>query len=272
MAYKKPFNAWNTMPTPPINEPYPPEVHRSVKSVNLMCFLLENVTYDQLYKEPFGYAIGEIAKQADLLDAPANDALLNKGAYTDTFDLKKVIFPALNEIKGYVHPTTKLGNLFTAIYTSGSVRAERKIFVRLNRLYREGMNRNGDCEVDHFCCPFRLFQQRGRRLDPQHLTDFLDVLGHKKMVQLYTEKKTDYSREEIRAICKARKEEILIDHSSRPLVGETSDEDGDTGVGLFSVNPFANGLTCDNGTCEELGNTSHWCNDADGSCSAASNP
>ncbi len=273
MSYTKPFDVETTMPS----GNYSDQVKRTIKSINLMCFLLENVTYNQLYSDPFGYAIGEMVKQARLLNDPANNALLNVGAYSGIhYPIRDLMVTALEDIQGYVDsaPQTKLGNLFTAIYSAGSVRAERKILVRLNELYQASM-KDGNCELTHFCCPFRFFQQRGKRLEPpQHLEDFLNVLGDKRMVDLYTEKKTDYVKEKrIQAIRDARNRKILIDHSSRFVVEDSLDEEEEKTVELFGSDPVANGLTCDNGTCKDLNHPNDWCNStSNGSCSAASSP
>ncbi|MCF6284687.1 MAG: hypothetical protein L3K26_05825 [Candidatus Hydrogenedentes bacterium] len=242
-----------------------PDVARAIKSVNLMCFLLDDVTYNELYRDDFRVAIPKILAQAEKLGKNKHSSL-NRGAYDDDFPIKDLLVGAFTDIRDNIaaNPPVTLGNLFYLDPTT----KEDYILSRLDTLYSKSYQYgSNDCELDHLCCPFRYFQQNpADRDDGTNLRDFLGAWGDKKMIQLYIERKKDYPSAKIDQIRNARTNGILHDRSAKFSLDPKS-----TVKPSFVTNPFANGLICDGGVCA-TGAPSDWCNDASGSCSAASSP
>lgn len=272
-----PYNVEDFMP--PRN--YTPEQRRAIMSVNLMCFLLDNISYIRLYNTTFEPVLKDIIEQAKRIDDLENASLLDRGAYNSIVRIRPMLVKknqgdpdgALDKILAIVAGSTmKLGSLFTDTLAPDSV--EQRVVDEIIDMYRSAdVTQQRQCELEHFCCPFMYFQETGNpRLPVDDLNAFLLGVGDKSMLQFYKENKKTYIAEgRTAAIVKAREDKILVDHSSR-LIANTPIEDtkNQSGTIVALTYPPSNGLRCDgNGTCVQ-GSNNDWCNTAGSGCSAAS--
>lgn len=261
-------------PTMPPGSGTDPDVARAIKSVNLMCYLLGDLTYNQLYRDPFQFALQSILARALALQRLPYPGKLREGAYTTT-DISASLITCIQNIARIPSiDNITLGSLFLRQFANGT--PEHSLIVELDALYSDSLNSQNQCELTHFCCPFRYYQEGASGLQPAVLDEFLRQVGEKTMYNLFTEPKSSYSPDQRTILGHARTRDfILWDISSRPgvpsavLDAERADENG---FGILT-RPLGNGLRCDNGVCTNQGATAtDWCNDANGSCSGASTP
>lgn len=266
-----PFDVETTMPPDSVTTP---EIRLSIRSINLMCYLTGDVTYQQLYGQLFGFALDEIVKRArQLVDMPSGTKL-KEGAYRNN-DISRQLYDGLLAIQNG-NPGFRsivLKNLFLNKYTSGT---EYDLVRRLYNIFTSSVSTDHlECELAHFCCPFLYFQLPGSTsiTEPQ-FTDFLRILGGRAMYDLFTMRRQTLDRDEITMIATARGLNILLDSTPRPRFTNLAlhpfelDSLGDQE--LLNIN-FGNGLYCDTGTCKPR-NANDFCNDANGSCSGSSQP
>lgn len=262
------------LPLPPTGDPTYNPTKAAIKSINLMIYLLDNVTYAELYKEKFGSALGRIIVRATQLEAMPGGTALKEGVYSHV-DISRQLLDGLESIRKIPGiDDIILGSLF---YSAGLTSAKKALITELLAIYTNSLNHANQCELAHFCCPFLYRQESGVPfLHKGALDVFLDYVGDKTMYKLFTEPKADYSTAQQFVLNEARTVHFILgDKSARPGLPypfvEFEVEEGKNDFHLFS-NPFGNYSKCSGGECVTSTRANDWCNDASGSCSAASNP
>lgn len=253
-----PFDVEPTIKAVPKNG-FTPKHRRAIMSANLMSYLLEDVTFGELYGGHFGLVLPKIRKQASLLEQPSKE-FLNRGAYHRNFRIKSPLYKAIRKIESlFGIEQVILGRLFTCKFEEHTT--EGKMVKILKKIYSEHKNEKQESQFEHLCLPFLYFQEEGvRTLEHSDITEFLAAVGHKRLIDLYKEGQDQYTEIQLEQLKKARCLKILVDHSTRG--------DGKIGINTF---PPSNGLRCGgNGECVESDNDEDWCNTAGTSCSAAS--
>ena len=231
------------------------------RSVNLMCYLLKDTTYNQLYDEPVDGALDAILK--NLKNLPG---YLDNDGRGNGRPIKADLLRHLNKIRASLRsrrPASEdeviAGHFFhKRQYTPGAGRY--RLFVETVGELR-GLGSNAD--LQHFCMPFLPMQLSGKLIKEDELVkDFLGPLGKKKLYDLYTEAKKSYTPPERDAIKAAKLNGIFYTPAMYPIADETAD--------LKSVN-LLNQWKCVSGACVHRPGENVWCNsDDNGNCTAAS--
>lgn len=270
-----PYDVETTMlPLPAQTNPAYKPLKAAIKSINLMIYLLDDVKYFELYRDKFGPALTKIVARARLLEAMPDGTELKKGVYSNV-DISRYLLDGLETIQKISGiDEIVLGSLF---HSDGLTTAKRALVAELKAIYTSSLNASNYCELAHFCCPFLYRQEVGIDKLPKGALDvFLYYVGDKTMYQLFTESKRDYSDAQQFVLNEARMTHFILgDKSSRPgnpypfiQLGT----EGETDKSYLFSNPFGNYSKCSGGRCVTTTVASDWCNDANGWCSAASNP
>lgn len=232
------------------------------RSVNLMCYLLHNITYNQLYNSALTGVLWRL--QQNLKSMPRS---LNSGAVTAGFDVKGELSKCFKSIEDALDSDTsiKLRTFFEVYFRSDSARYSKEISI-VEAI--ESIHTNNPDEMAVFCTPFMAFQQSSNPsspLDPTNQTGpFLKALGNLTLFDLYTyhEPLDEYGNKgPIRiAVEKGRKDGIL-----NFLRGPIQISNGP----IFIATPPSNNRKCSGGHCV-LSTTPSWCNeDENGNCTVA---
>jgi hypothetical protein len=250
------------------------------RSINLMAFLLRDVTYDQLYSDPFyhtgirarGTSIFTCALDKIIENAEWLPAKFNLPAYgSEPFDVKELLVSktnnaALQSIRARLSmsdaPPIILGDFFWKSqdqsianpdlhFTPEEAVEVAHIVDVLESLHTEHGNR-----MDHLCVPMLAFQKGPKRggldlLQKQDMQDFLGVLGNFRLMDFYTQGGTTTQRQAHRTA------------KQRHILREFRQED-------VEKTRAGNAQRCVNGTCS-AGTPEQWCNTtSEGVCSIGS--
>lgn len=229
------------------------------RSINLMCYLLKDTTYNELYKDSLEFSLNRIL--ANLSDLPP---YLDRDANGTNMPIKGDLEYHLENIRRNLRtriPTAEdtvvCGNFFHVrrYNTPG----------RRSRLYHETVMEfrrlRGRRNLDHFCIPFMRAQLGSALLKKEELTTFLDQVGGKTLFQLFTELKKDYTAAQRKAIKAAKANGILASTI------DATDDKGDFQVMIVNLK---NNHKCVGGVCQD-NHPGYWCNAGDNNqCTAAS--
>ncbi len=233
------------------------------RSANLMCYLLHNISYNQLYAGPLVDVVWRLKQ--NLLSMPRS---LNAGAITIGFDVKSELSESFRRMEVALKgdQTVILREFFEKHYRSEdpAIYAKQLEFISaIEYLHRSATN--GEMAV--FCTPFMAFQRATSPSKPLdyllHTKPFLDVLGKYTLFDLHTYHEPlnpDGSKGPIRtAVAKGRADGIL---NFLTTSGVKEDE-------VYITTPPSNYRTCSGGHCVST-TLSSWCNeDENGNCTVA---
>ncbi len=260
-----------TMPAPATD----PEAILAVRSANLMCYLLGDVTYDELYRKSFADALDQIIIRAEKIVQKPRNHKLKHGAYNSP-DISIILRDGLVDLRRNVLGAGDivLGNLFIKHYPDPAS-LEYRVTARLYKLYCDSLD-GGYVELSHLCCPFLNFQiSGGTQVDTTDYLTYMRELGDKTLYDIFAERRARFSSTQIQAVQDAKRIGILSDKTPRPQVCVLDMHPSNPETRPEPFEPYTGGtgnrLRCQGGVCV-TGAILDWCNDANGSCSAASNP
>lgn len=252
-----------------------------VRGINLMCALLDGLTYNNIYNEPFwrpsaGPGPGDPSCALERIYANANrlDDELKTNPCGGPYDVDRYVKELLDDIRDILRnataPPIRLNGLYLRnVSTTGHVENAHllRIHDAINTMYRN----TGD-NMKHFCTPFMLMQTTNP-VDPQDWDLFIRDCGDKTLTSLFkTETKANLGT----AIQAAKAAGILVD-MSKQLSCDHLQEDGKTVSLMFYSPGGGNAKKCyynaTTGTYSCIASYPyHWCNLTDtGECSAMSN-
>lgn len=255
-----------------------------VRSVNLMCALLDGVTYGTLYEEPFwspstdsgepgdpNCALERIYKNANNLhDDLKSDP--NGGYFAVDIHVKDLMTKIRGRLNTYGAPPAHLKGLFLRNLKAQSHPPEPDDFYLSkihDHVYDLFTDRSIGNRLNHFCTPFMKHQTHGNSpVDAGPWGRFIGAFRDATLRQLFEERtKADYGKE----VKEAKKHGILIDRSKTiPFV--TISESGTEARYELMTPSGGNSKRCDgSGSACATSIPSHWCNlTASGECSAMS--
>lgn len=233
------------------------------RSANLMCYLLHNITYGQLYEGPLVDVVWRLKQ--NLLSMPRS---LNAGAITIEFDVKSELSESFRQMEVALNGDRAviLREFFEKHYRSEdpATCAKQLGFISaIEYLHRSATN--GEMAV--FCTPFMAFQRVTNPSNPLdhllHTKPFLDVLGKYTLFDLHTYHEplnSDGTRGPIRtAVAKGRTDGILNFLSSSAGIADD----------VYITTPPSNNRKCSGGHCVST-TLASWCNeDENGNCTVA---
>ncbi len=231
------------------------------RSVNLMCYLLKDTTYNQLYGEPVDGALDAIIDNLKHLPK-----YLDEDTHGNGRPIKATLLQHLNKIRATLRsrrPASEdrviAGHFFHKRQYTPGVGRYRLFVETVGELRKVGST----VDLQHFCMPFMPIQLSGNLLDEDELVkDFLGPLGKKKLYHLYTEAKKSYSQPQRDAIRAAKRNGIFYTPAPYQPVDDSD---------KFNTVNLLNEWECVNGTCVHRPGQNVWCNaDDDRNCTAAS--
>lgn len=251
------------------------------RSTNLMCALLNNITYNDLYESPFWRpgAAGEPGDPNCALERMRSNAAnlpdeLNTDPDGSSYDVRARITTLLDAIREILNPQgtppVHLRGLFIRNVSLGAS-AEDPFLLRIHDLIAALRTNTGD-NLHHFCTPFMEMQKSNNY--PVMQTDwneFIAVCGRYTLVQLFA----NVTRASVgSSIHKAKRLGIMTDQGRKLSFTFTNDEGESSTVYAFAPNG-GNSLKC---YIDAEGDHScvasfpyHWCNLTDDDvCSAMS--
>lgn len=250
---------WNWDVTTTVKPPMDTDL--TTKSVNLMCYLLHNITYNQLYKGPLLDVV--LRLRLNLRRLPKN---LNRGAISRNFDLLTPLDRGLKDIEDILESNPPI-YLITFMQThfrsdSASYPSEIRIVEIL-----EGLHTPLDDEFELFCTPFLPMQDEANPTTlprVEDLDDFFEKLGGFTLFDLYTLHEpwvdngsgTKVPGRLAKAVRRAKDARILQVRPFSIIKGEFN----------LQTPPAGNSLKCKNGICSPA-DPIYWCNsDENGHC------
>lgn len=237
-----------------------PEVYPQELSINLMCFLLRDITYTELYGTPIEptstsrknvfdkLILNAKGLPEDLKVDAAGDAVTNFINIFTTSNGSGAFDICQDAISDYTHALT-LGDLFWQPRDT-STNPLPPLAVARNRIVDALDHVTSRPEMRHFCAPFVGIQLGFAPLLTEfHVRDFLHYFGTKNIEYFYT---TAGTREERNAARRARDAGILNQKRSLSVAATGKD---------FEANVLheGNGMICSGNGCIPSGDPSTWC-------------
>ncbi len=232
------------------------------RSVNLMCFLLQGISYNRLYDSRINRTLteGNVFDQLQL-NAEALPDPLNVDINGNKYPVRDVLSAAFREIAGKIEEYNqtpdkrpiKLRQLLTVkrVHNPPSEYQKVRNFI-VDRLEEV---RTADGRMDHFCTPF-VGLQLGRAQWPDDASgkcaDFLEILGFKNMVDFYT---THGTQAERMAVKRAREAGFLSEKRPPRNPGTPVRKDGT----ITAFGAGGNYKWCCNGKCKPAPRQDYWC-------------
>lgn len=250
---------WNWDVTATVKPPMDSDL--TTKSVNLMCYLLHNITYNQLYKGPLLDVI--VRLRLNLRRLPKN---LNRGAIRRDFDLLTPLDKALKKIEDILESRAPMYlQTFMQVHfrTTAAMYPDEISIVEI----LEELHTPLDDEFEVFCTPFLTMQDEANPTslpDSEDLDDFFEKLGGLTLFDLYTlhEPWVDNGSgvkvpgRLAKAVRRAKDANILQVRPFSIVKGEFT----------HKTPPAGNSLKCKDGTCSSA-DPMYWCNsDENGHC------
>ncbi len=214
------------------------------RGINLMVYLLDGVTYSELYSKPLSdgtvtSGLGKLMANADALDQHPD---LQTDPQGNSYDVKaQLVGPSgvLTQIESMLkaagYPAdAHLDTLFLEKAAAGSPLAE--IVSLLSKFFIDAGGR-----MNHFCTPFLYMQEHDSYITPGEWSNFIGACGDRTLGELYQADKWSIRK----AVQQAKKNKILIDNSKS--VGTYAPQGG-------------NGKWCSNNSCVDSGDPETWCN------------
>lgn len=235
---------------PPYN--YSAETRRTFKSINLMVYLTESLTYERLYTEDIHNFFGTLVQRAQSI---SNYPSLCRGAYTDRYDIQPALYNGFLAIQSlldqYPNRPVILRTMFTAKHAAKTL--PYMIAGVLRSMHDPANYPYGYNELEHFCVPFMRVQNGGKKNTTTQMDDFIRNFRPLTLKDLYTRRKQD-NISKIAPLRRARENGIL---QTVPGLMATS------GPSIMTVN-LGNGHRCNSTTnqCTPTGNLADWCNSA----------
>jgi len=231
---------------------YSPETRRTFKSINLMVYLTEGLTYERLYTEDIHNFFPTLVERARVMsDFPC----LCHGAYTDDYDIQPALYNGFLAIQSlldqYPNRPVILRTMFTAKHATKTL--QYRIAGVLRRMHAPASYPYGYNELEHFCVPFMRVQNGGTKNTTTQMEDFIRHFRPLTIKDLYTrQKKENVSK--IAPLKRARENGIL-----QAVPGLMAHK----GPSIMTVN-LGNGHRCNPTTnrCTYTGNLADWCNSA----------
>lgn len=247
-----------------------------VRSVNLMCALLDNITYETLYEQPFWKPI--MPSRPTVGDPNCALERLFKNAATLHFDLNTtpsgtpypigaLIAATLAEIREYLiengAPPIRLNGLFIRKVAKGTHPHDPHLKNFHDRV--KLLHQAHGAKLRHFCTPF-LHKQATSPVNNTDWQTFISACRTKTLTDLYATEKKAVLGVAVKKACNAG---ILIDHGN-PLTFTKTSKSGKKSRVRIKTPSGGNSRKCTGTTCGPSVPTD-WCNTTtDGHCSSMS--
>lgn len=247
-----------------------------VRSVNLMCALLDGITYEDLYEKPFWKplsarlpSIGDpnCALERMFVNAATLHIDLNTtpgGAFYPVGTLiATLLADARNDLIQNGAPQIRLNGLFLRKVNAGTHPHDphlKSIHDRVKNLHQDH-----GTKLRHFCTPF-LHKQATSPVGTTEWQNFIYACRTKTLKDLYATEKKAVLGVAVKKACKAG---ILIDHGN-PLIFTKTSKSGKKSRVRIMTPSGGNSRRCTGTTCGPSDPTD-WCNTtSDGVCSSMS--